>query len=164
MTQRYPCDYQSLQRQADALLSGEPDPLANTSNIVALLFNALEAINWLGVYVLRQDALVLGPFQGNPACVRIAMGSGVCGTAAAERRTLRVDDVQAFDGHIVCDPASRSEIVVPLISGTQLLGVLDIDSPNEARFSAEDQAGLERLCQGFVAVLESRGLRSPEFI
>lgn len=164
MTQRYPCDYQSLQRQADALLSGEPDPLANTSNFVALLFNALEAVNWLGVYVLRQDTLVLGPFQGNPACVRIVMGSGVCGTAASERRTLRVDDVHAFDGHIVCDPASRSEIVVPLISGKRLLGVLDIDSPEKARFGAQDQDGLEGLCQSLIGVLESRGLRSPEFI
>lgn len=164
MTQPYPCDYASLARQADALLSGEPDPLANASNFVALLFNALQGINWLGIYVLRQDSLVLGPFQGNPACVRIAPGSGVCGTAASERRTLRVDDVHDFEGHIVCDPESRSEIVVPLISGDRLLGVLDVDSPHQSRFDDADQAGLEQLCATFVAVLETRGLRSPDFV
>ena len=164
MTHTYPCDYASLAQQVDALLSGEPDALANTSNFVALLFNALEGVNWLGVYVLRREQLVLGPFQGNPACVRIALGSGVCGTAASERRTLRVDDVHSFDGHIVCDPDSRSEIVVPLISGDRLLGVLDVDSPHEGRFGAADQAGLEKLCAILVAVLEDRGLRSPEFV
>lgn len=161
MSAPYPSDYSALDRQASALLAGEPDPLANTSNFVGLLFNALAGINWLGVYVLRDDALVLGPFQGNPACVRIALGSGVCGTAAAERRTLKVSDVHTFDGHIVCDPASRSEIVIPLVSGNRLLGVLDIDSPHEDRFSDADQRGLELICRNFVGALEANGLQTP---
>ena len=139
-----------MERQVRALLSDEHDALANTANFVALLNDALTDINWLGVYVLRGEELVLGPFQGKPACVRIAMGSGVCGTAAARKETLRVADVHAFDGHIVCDPASRSELVVPLLAGDRLLGVLDIDSPLHDRFDESDQAGIESLCRAFL--------------
>ena len=139
-------DYKLLESQAEALLRNEPDVLANAANFVALLYNALDDVNWLGIYVLRGDELVLGPFQGQPACVHIALGNGVCGTAAAARETQRVPDVHAFPGHIVCDAASRSEIVVPLVVDGALVGVLDIDSPRLDRFSEDDQAGIERLC------------------
>jgi len=138
-------DYALLNSQADALLRDEPDALANAANFVALLYNALDDVNWLGIYVLRDDDLVLGPFQGQPACVHIAIGSGVCGTAAATRETQRIPDVHAFPGHIVCDAASRSELVVPLIVDDSLVGVLDIDSPSLDRFSEYDQAGIEML-------------------
>jgi len=144
-------DYKLLQSQLSALLAGESDPLANASNFVALLKTAMHDVNWLGIYVLRGDELVLGPFQGLPACVRIAVGKGVCGTAAEKLETLRVDDVHAFPGHIACDAASRSELVVPLIVETRLVGVLDIDSPSLARFSAEDQKGIEDLCAAYCA-------------
>ena len=147
-------DYSMLAAQLKALTADENDPLANTANFVALLWDALANINWLGIYVRRDDDLVLGPFQGKPACVRIPVGRGVCGTSAAERRSLRVDDVDAFPGHIACDAASRSELVVPLIAGDELLGVLDIDSPDRGRCSAEDQLGIERLCEVFVAQLD----------
>lgn len=136
-------DFASLESQAVALVAGEPDLLANTANFVALLYNALDRVNWLGVYVLRGDDLVLGPFQGLPACVRIGIGKGVCGTAALRRETQRVPDVHAFPGHIVCDAASRSELVVPLLYRERLFGVLDIDSPVPDRFSAADQHGVE---------------------
>jgi GAF domain-containing protein len=139
-------DYRLLDSQAEALLRDEPDALASAANFVALLFNALEDVNWLGIYVLRGDELVLGPFQGQPACVHIDVGSGVCGAAAATLETQRVPDVHEFPGHIVCDAASRSELVVPLVVDGSLVGVLDIDSPSLNRFSAEDQAGVERLC------------------
>jgi len=147
-------NYASLGRQLDALLEGEIDALANTSNFVALLWNELQDINWLGVYVLRGDELVLGPFQGKPACVRIPVGNGVCGTAAATLATQRVADVHEFPGHIACDAASESELVVPLLVAGSLVGVLDIDSPRVGRFSAEDQAGVEDLCTRFCATLE----------
>ena len=133
-------DYALLRRQLAALLSGEHDVLANTANI-----------NWAGIYVLRDGELVLGPFQGLPACVRIPVGQGVCGTAARDRETQRVDDVHRFEGHIVCDPASKSELVVPLAAGNRLVGVLDIDSPLRARFSVGDQQGIESLCADFAA-------------
>lgn len=139
-------NYALLNSQADALLRDEPDALANAANFVALLYNALDDVNWLGIYVLRGDELVLGPFQGQPACVRIAVGSGVCGTAAATLETQRVPDVHAFPGHIACDAASRSELVVPLIVDEELVGVLDIDSPSLDRFGTDDQAGVEMLC------------------
>ena len=142
-------DYRLLQSQLLALLEDETDPLANASNFVALLNTALDDINWLGIYVLRGEELVLGPFQGLPACVRIPLGQGVCGTAAARLETMRVEDVHEFPGHIACDAASRSELVVPLIIGGQLVGVLDIDSPSLDRFSAEDQSGIEAICQAF---------------
>jgi len=142
-------DYPLLRSQLLALINGETDALANASNFVALLFNALHDVNWLGIYVVRDEELVLGPFQGKPACVRIALGTGVCGTAAASKQTQRVADVHAFPGHIACDADSRSEIVVPLIANDALIGVLDIDSPILDRFSEVDQEGVEMLCQAF---------------
>ena len=149
-------DYKLLESQAEALLRDEPDALASAANFVALLYNALDDVNWLGIYVLRGDELVLGPFQGQPACVHIALGSGVCGTAAATRETQRVPDVHAFPGHIVCDAASRSDLVVPLIVDGTLLGVLDFDSPRVDRFSADDQAGIERLCATYCSLQSGR--------
>jgi len=137
--------YETLARSLDALIGDEPDALANLSNAAALIWEALPDINWAGFYVLRGGELVLGPFQGRPACVRIAMGKGVCGTAAANRETLVVPDVQKFPGHIACDEASRSEIVVPLIANGNLVGVLDVDAPNANRFDDDDRAGLERV-------------------
>ena len=142
-------DYDLLQSQVAAMIGDETDPLANASNFVGLLYNAIDDVNWLGIYVLRDGELVLGPFQGKPACVRIAIGDGVCGAAAASRETQRVPDVHSFPGHIVCDADSRSELVVPLIIDGDLVGVLDIDSPSLDRFSAADQAGIESLCRGY---------------
>ena len=149
-------DYKLLAAQSRALTADEPDALAAAANFVALLYNALDDVNWLGIYVLRGEELVLGPFQGQPACVHIAIGDGVCGTAAATRQTQRVRDVHEFPGHIVCDAASRSEIVVPLIVDGELIGVLDIDSPSLDRFDAEDQAGIEALCAGFCELQAGR--------
>lgn len=149
-------DYNVLGTQLDALIGDESNALANTANFVALVYNALSDVNWLGIYVKRDRELVLGPFQGNPACVRIPIGHGVCGTAARDMTTLTVADVHKFDGHIVCDPATKSEIVVPLISKDRLLGVLDIDSPQEGRFSEQDQDGLESLCELFMKRIEKR--------
>jgi L-methionine (R)-S-oxide reductase len=149
-------DYELLDAQLHALLDNEPDSLAAASNFVALLYNNIERINWLGIYVLRGDELVLGPFQGKPACVRIVLDEGVCGAAASTLETQRVADVHAFPGHIVCDPDSRSELVVPLLTHDQLIGVLDIDSPVTRRFSQADQEGVEKLCASFCALQETR--------
>ncbi len=154
-------DYQSLNSQLAALIADEKDALANAANFVGLLYAGIPDINWLGLYVLRDQELVVGPFQGLPACVRIPLGQGVCGTAAEQRETLRVDDVHEFAGHIVCDPESRSEIVVPLSIQGELIGVLDIDSPKPSRFSAADQLGVELLCKTFVQRLPEG---SGEFI
>lgn len=137
--------YRELREQLAALLTGERDALANTANAAALLYHTLPGLNWAGFYLLRGSELVLGPFQGKVACVRIALGSGVCGTAAARRETVVVADVHAFPGHIACDAASRSEIVVPLVWEDRLFGVLDLDSPLPARFDREDAAGLESI-------------------
>jgi L-methionine (R)-S-oxide reductase len=150
MTNEGAVDYDMLLRQLRSLVDGEKDPLANTANFVGLLYDALPDINWLGVYVMRDGDLVLGPFQGKPACVRLPAGQGVCGAAASRRETLRVHDVNEFPGHIACDPASRSELVVPLVFGERVLGVLDIDSPQVGRFSERDSEGVERLCAAFV--------------
>jgi L-methionine (R)-S-oxide reductase len=150
-------DYASLAQELAALLAGERDFIANAANTAALIYEALPQVNWAGFYFLKAGELVVGPFQGKPACVRIALGQGVCGTAAAERRTLVVPDVHAFPGHIACDAASRSEIVIPLLTGTLLLGVLDIDSPRPARFDAADAAGLGELARLFVAASASSG-------
>jgi GAF domain-containing protein len=150
-------DYARLAKELDALLTGESDVIANAANTAALLYGALPQVNWAGFYFLRQGVLVVGPFQGKPACVRIALGAGVCGSAAAQRRTLVVPDVHAFPGHIACDAASRAEIVVPLLAGGELLGVLDIDSPQPARFSAEDAAGIETLAAVFLRHLPTGG-------
>ena len=146
-------DYALMKSRFVALVGDETDALANASNFVGLLFNTIDDINWLGIYVLRDDELVLGPFQGKPACVRISVGNGVCGTAAATITTQRVADVHAFPGHIACDPDSRSELVVPLVADDSLLGVLDIDSPSLDRFSAADQEGVELMCAAFCELL-----------
>jgi GAF domain-containing protein len=137
-----PTAYRDLNRQLAALFSGERNGLANCANMCALLYQMLPSLNWVGFYFLQGGELVLGPFQGKVACVRIALGRGVCGTAAERGETLVVPDVQEFPGHIACDAASRSEIVVPLIERERLLGVLDLDSPELARFDAEDRVGL----------------------
>jgi GAF domain-containing protein len=146
-----PAAYAQLKRQLASLLDGETDFIANAANTSALLWHALPGLNWVGVYRAVAGQLVLGPFQGKPACVRIAIGKGVCGTAAASRRTIVVPDVQAFPGHIACDAASRSEIVVPLLDQERLLGVLDLDSPALGRFDEADQAGLEAIARLLVA-------------
>ncbi|MFB7815272.1 GAF domain-containing protein [Paenibacillus chitinolyticus] len=138
--------------QLKALIEGEPSRIANLANASALLGQFLRDINWVGFYLLEGEQLVLGPFQGLPACVRIPLGRGVCGTAAQKRETLVVEDVERFPGHIACDAASRSEIVVPLVKDGELLGVLDIDSPNLARFDETDRVMLER----FVTELAAR--------
>ena len=149
-------DYKLLDSQLRALLADETDALASASNFVALLYNAMNDINWLGIYVSRGTELVLGPFQGKPACVHIDIGSGVCGAAAATLQTQRVADVHQFEGHIACDADSRSEVVVPLISNGQLIGVLDIDSPTPGRFTETDQLGVEKLCASFCELQDSR--------
>jgi L-methionine (R)-S-oxide reductase len=146
-----PSDYLRLGQELSALLAGESDLVANAANTAALIFAALPEINWAGFYFLRGGELVLGPFQGKPACVRIALGQGVCGAAAVQRRTLVVADVQKFPGHIACDAASRSEIVVPVVDSGTLIGVLDIDSPRAARFDDADARGLEALVGLFVS-------------
>lgn len=148
--------YRELAASLEALLSGEADALANLANAAALLAQALERINWCGFYLRREEQLVLGPFQGKPACVRIPMGKGVCGTAAARRQTLVVPDVNAFPGHIACDPASRSEIVVPIVEGGALRGVLDVDSPEPARFDEDDREGLESFVRALLPLVEWR--------
>jgi L-methionine (R)-S-oxide reductase len=145
--------YVELDQQLRALLAGERDLIANAANTASLLWHALPDLNWVGFYLARGEELVLGPFQGKPACVRIALGRGVCGSAAATRRTVLVPDVHAFPGHIACDAASNSEIVVPLLRGSVLLGVLDLDSPLLDRFDTQDQQGLERIAASFVATL-----------
>jgi len=151
-----PDAYRELQGQLTALFAGERNGLANLSNMAALLYEALPKVNWVGFYFLHGRELVLGPFQGKVACIRIALGSGVCGTAAERRETIIVEDVHAFPGHIACDAASRSEIVVPLMHNGRLLGVLDIDSPELSRFDREDGIGL----QGAVdLLLQSADLR-----
>jgi GAF domain-containing protein len=148
-----PAAYGELARDLRALLSGERDLIANAANTAALLYEALPGLNWAGFYLYKSGELVLGPFQGRPACVRIAMGKGVCGTAAARRETVLVEDVHAFPGHIACDSASNSEIVVPLLRGAELLGVLDLDSPQQARFAANDARGLETIAKIFIESL-----------
>ncbi len=142
--------YARLHAQARALYEGEPDAIANAANGTALLWEALPIINWAGFYILRDGQLVLGPFQGKPACVRIELGKGVCGTAAADRATQMVDDIRALAGHIACDAASRSELVVPIVKADHLWGVLDVDSPEPARFDAEDRQGLEIFVEIFI--------------
>lgn len=142
--------YRDLAASLAALLEGETDALANLANASGLLAQALERINWCGFYLVKSGELVLGPFQGKPACVRIRMGEGVCGTAASRRETLVVPDVFAFPGHIACDEASRSEIVVPIVVSGRVVGVLDVDAPEPARFDGEDREGLERFVETLV--------------
>lgn len=142
--------YDRLNRQLAGILETERDFIANTANFAALLFEELPGLNWAGFYLYRHGELVLGPFQGRVACVRIKMGSGVCGTAAQNRCSLIVDNVHEFDGHIACDHASNSEIVIPLVEGDRLIGVLDLDSPVFARFDEQDKLGLERMAATFM--------------
>ena len=148
--------YRDLLSALDGLTAGEPDPVANMANAAALIWQWLPDLNWAGFYRLVGDELVLGPFQGKPACIRIALGQGVCGTAAATRATQVVADVHAFPGHIACDAASRSELVAPLVAGGKdngrLIGVLDLDSPTPGRFDAEDARG----CEALAALLAAR--------
>jgi GAF domain-containing protein len=144
-----PVLYAALTREVRALVEGERDFIANLANAAALLFYSLEDVNWAGFYLLKDGELVVGPFQGRPACVRIALGKGVCGTSAMQRAPVVVPNVHEFPGHIACDSASNSEVVTPMIRNGELLGVLDIDSPKFARFDEEDRAGLEK----FVAAL-----------
>jgi len=146
--------YADLLAQAKALLEGERDATANAANLAALLFHALPDLNWAGFYWMKDGGLVLGPFQGKPACVRIALGKGVCGTAAASAATVVVTDVHAFPGHIACDSASESEIVVPVMKEGAVRGVLDLDSPRLSRFDAEDARGLEAIVAAFVAATD----------
>ena len=144
-------DYVLIGKQLAALAEGEPDFVPVLSNASALLWETMEKLNWAGFYLMDGGSLLLGPFQGKAACVRIPVGKGVCGTAVQERKSLRVPDVHAFPGHIACDSASNSELVIPIRQGGAILGVLDLDSPERDRFTAEDQAGLE----AFVRVLEA---------
>ncbi|CAM3706742.1 GAF domain-containing protein [Parendozoicomonas haliclonae] len=135
--------YHELNLMADGLLSSEANPVAGMANLASLLFHTLPDINWAGFYIMRDGELVLGPFHGLPACTRIPVGKGVCGTAVAEKKVMLVEDVDAFPGHIACDSASRSEIVLPISINGQVVAVLDIDSPEPARFTSDDQKGLE---------------------
>lgn len=153
LTGSKPDQYAQLLEQARALMHGEADRVANAANLSALLFNALPDLNWAGFYFFDGRELVVGPFQGLPACVRIPLDKGVCGAAARTGQTQRVDDVEAFPDHIACDSASRSELVVPLHRGDALVGVLDLDSPRTGRFDADDQAGIEAIAAAFVATL-----------
>src|SRR6185503_18896041 len=148
--------YANLAAQLRSLLEGEHDVIANAANFAAVLYHALPDLNWAGFYFKQGEELVLGPFQGQPACVRIPMGKGVCGTAAQQRQTLLVDNVHDFPGHIACDSASNSEIVVPLVRGEELIGVLDLDSPSSARFDDDDARGLNALVDIFLESLEFR--------
>ena len=146
--------YRELAAALDALTAGEPDAIANMANMAALLWQYLPDLNWAGFYRMVDGELVLGPFQGKPACIRIPLGKGVCGAAASTRRTQLVADVNAFAGHIACDAASASELVVPIVAGDgRLIGVLDLDSPTPARFTADDQAGAEALVARIAAAL-----------
>ena len=148
--------YRELAEQAASMVQGEPDETANAANLSALLFEQMPDLNWAGFYFLRSpDELVVGPFQGKPACVRIKVGKGVCGTAVERRQSMLVEDVDAFPGHIACDSASRAELVVPLIKDGKVLGVLDLDSPKLARFDAADQAGIEGVARIYVDAVVS---------
>jgi GAF domain-containing protein len=153
LTGSKPEQYAQLLAQAQALLHGERDRIANAANLSALVYHALPDLNWAGFYLFDGNELVVGPFQGLPACVRIPLDKGVCGAAARTRTTQRIEDVDAFPGHIACDSASRSELVVPLLVDGRLFGVFDLDSPSRARFDADDQHGIEAIAQAFVASL-----------
>ena len=153
LTGSKPEQYAQLAGQARALVHGEPDRIANAANLSALVYHALPDLNWVGFYFHDGKELVVGPFQGLPACVRIALDRGVCGAAASTRQTQRIADVEAFPGHIACDAASRSELVVPLVHDGKLVGVFDLDSPKLDRFDAHDQDGLEAIARIFVESL-----------
>ncbi|HEX6742494.1 MAG TPA: GAF domain-containing protein [Sphingomicrobium sp.] len=148
-----PTLYRDLASALEGLVAGEPDPIANMANAAALIWESLPDLNWAGFYRNLGRELVLGPFQGRPACIRIPFGQGVCGAAAASLQVQRIDDVHAFPGHIACDSASNSELVVPIVRDGALIAVLDLDSPNKARFTAEDEAGCVRLAEILARVL-----------
>jgi len=148
-----PTLYRDLAGALESLVTGEPDPIANMANAAALIWESLPDLNWAGFYRNVGGELVLGPFQGRPACIRIPFGQGVCGAAAATQQVQRIDDVHAFDGHIACDAASNSELVVPIVRDGALLAVLDLDSPKKARFTPEDEAGCIKLAEILAAVL-----------
>ncbi|WP_375738173.1 GAF domain-containing protein [Pseudomonas boanensis] len=150
--------YALLAAQLESLLADERDFIANSAQFAAFLYSELPDLNWAGFYLNRNEQLVLGPFQGKVACVRIPFSKGVCGAAASTRQTQRVDDVHAFPGHIACDSASNSELVVPLVKDGRLIGVLDLDSPELSRFSAEDQLGIEQLAVIFLRLTDCSGL------
>lgn len=154
--------YNDLQRELNALLQGESDWIANLANTSALLYQRLPDINWVGFYLRKHNDLVLGPFQGKPACVRIAMGKGVCGAAALKRETIVVPNVHDFPGHIACDTASNAEIVVPLVLDGEVLGVMDLDSPTRSRFDNEDRVGLELMAQCVLATRLRRISAAPK--
>jgi GAF domain-containing protein len=156
-TDSKPALYAELREQARALFAGERDFTANAANLSALLFQGLPELNWAGFYWMKGGELVLGPFQGKPACVRIAVGRGVCGTAVAQQRVQVVADVHAFPGHIACDAASRSEVVVPVMDSGRVLGVLDLDSPRPGRFDDDDAQGLQALVAEFLAATDLEG-------
>ena len=151
MTSPQHFSWQRLAQQAEGLLSVSSNQISNAANLSALMYQELPDVSWVGFYFLDDTKLLLGPFQGKPACVSIEMGKGVCGTAASTGETLRVADVEAFDGHIACDPQARSEVVVPLFKDGELLGVLDIDSTSLARFTEKDEAGLKILAQVYLS-------------
>lgn len=142
--------YIALNNQLKALIGDEKDIIANMSNFTSLLYHSLKKINWLGFYIFKSGELVLGPFQGKPACIRIAIGQGVCGTAAKKKEILIVNNVHEFEGHIACDTASKSEIVIPILKDKQIFGVLDIDSPEFDRFDEDDKIGLEQLVKSII--------------
>jgi GAF domain-containing protein len=146
-------DYKIIIEQANTLLAGQDDLVANAANLSSLLFHALQEVNWVGFYFLKNGQLIVGPFQGRPACATIPLGKGICGTAAERREVQRVADVHAFEGHIACDVASRSEIVIPLIRSGELLGVLDLDSPETDRFDQHDEDFLVHIADVFVSSL-----------
>ncbi len=150
VSQSKPELYKHLTEQLVSLLGGEQDFIANAANLSSLLYHSLPEVNWVGFYLYKQGELVLGPFQGKPACIRIPLGKGVCGAAAEQQKTLIVPDVHQFPGHIACDSASNAEIVVPLLYQNRLIGVLDLDSPSVGRFDTEDQRGLENLIAHFL--------------
>jgi GAF domain-containing protein len=152
-----PIDYRQLCAQARALLSGQAHAVANAANLSALIFQHIPGLNWAGFYFLESNTLILGPFQGKPACVRIPMGRGVCGTAAATATNQRVDDVHAFPGHIACDIDSRSELVIPLRKDGEIFGVLDLDSPTPGRFSPRDEKGIAQLARVYEESLIEQG-------
>ncbi len=155
MTDQKKALYRDLLLQVQGIMTGISDPIANAANVAAILWYGLPDLNWAGFYFSKTDELVLGPFQGKPACVRIPLGKGVCGTAAATGKTVIVADVHAFAGHIACDAASQSEIVIPLIKNGVVIGVLDLDSPALARFDDADAAGLEAIAQAWVAASDN---------
>lgn len=151
--------YPELRSQLVSLLKGEPDAVANAANTASLIYHSLPDVNWVGFYFLRGGDLVLGPFQGQPACVRIPLGKGVCGAAGQRRESILVPDVHAFPGHIACDAASRSELVIPLLKGGALVGVLDLDSPKPSRFDEDDRAGCESLAAIYLESIVVRELQ-----